>query len=166
MSALPAIPGPENRNIVTNLPEGANDTNSGVSGQVDASFASGTLSSITAFRKWKNTQFQDGDSQNTVYVGVNQSHDRGDLDSKQSSQEFRWASNKGGFIDYVAGFFYFNNKTTMNFPNNEHRIENARKALLGVSIGDAFGDSFFGETDKILENIFCRDAIYRVFFFE
>ena len=110
-AALPAIPGPENRNIVTNLPEGANDTNSGVSGQVDASFASGTLTSITAFRKWKNTQFQDGDSQNTVYVGVNQSHDRGDLDSKQSSQEFRWASNKGGFIDYVAGFFYFNNKT-------------------------------------------------------
>ena len=110
-AVLPSVAGPENRNIVTNLREGADDKNSGLSGQADISFSSGTLTSITAFRSWKNTQFQDGDSVNTVYVGVNQSHDRGDLDSKQSSQELRWASNKGGFVDYVAGFFYFQNKT-------------------------------------------------------
>lgn len=44
----------------------------------------------------------------------------------------------------------------MNFSNNKHRIGNAKKALLGVAIGDAFGDSFFGETDKVLENIHSR----------
>jgi ADP-ribosylglycohydrolase len=38
-----------------------------------------------------------------------------------------------------------------------HRNENAKKSLLGVSIGDAFGDSFFGETDKILDAINSRE---------
>ncbi len=36
-------------------------------------------------------------------------------------------------------------------------IKNASKALLGVSIGDAFGDSFFGETDEILNKISLRE---------
>ena len=33
------------------------------------------------------------------------------------------------------------------------RIELADKSLKGISIGDAFGESFFGETDKILNHI-------------
>ena len=33
------------------------------------------------------------------------------------------------------------------------RIELARKSLKGISIGDAFGESFFGETDKMLTHI-------------
>ncbi len=44
----------------------------------------------------------------------------------------------------------------MNITDNKHRIENAKKALLGVAIGDAFGDSFFGETEKMLECIYSR----------
>lgn len=32
-------------------------------------------------------------------------------------------------------------------------LTNAQKSLIGVSIGDAFGESFFGETDFILEKI-------------
>jgi ADP-ribosylglycohydrolase len=36
------------------------------------------------------------------------------------------------------------------------RIINAKKSLLGVSIGDAFGESFFGKTDEILESIYSR----------
>ncbi|MCU0433435.1 MAG: ADP-ribosylglycohydrolase family protein [Bacteroidia bacterium] len=39
---------------------------------------------------------------------------------------------------------------------NQIRLENAQKSLLGVSIGDAFGDSFFGDEDKILEQIDTR----------
>lgn len=30
------------------------------------------------------------------------------------------------------------------------RIQYSKKSLIGVSIGDAFGDSFFGDEDKIL----------------
>ncbi|WP_196890508.1 ADP-ribosylglycohydrolase family protein [Aureivirga marina] len=35
----------------------------------------------------------------------------------------------------------------------EKRLELAKKSLLGTSIGDAFGESFFGETDLILKHI-------------
>ncbi len=34
-----------------------------------------------------------------------------------------------------------------------HRAKLANKSLKGISIGDAFGESFFGETDKILNHI-------------
>ncbi|AWK06309.1 crystallin J1 [Flavobacterium crocinum] len=44
----------------------------------------------------------------------------------------------------------------MNHIDNKYRIENAKKSLLGVSIGDAFGDSFFGDLDKISESIYLR----------
>ncbi len=37
--------------------------------------------------------------------------------------------------------------------NSEHRLKYARKSLLGVSIGDAFGDSFFGNEIQVIENI-------------
>lgn len=35
----------------------------------------------------------------------------------------------------------------------DQRIELAKKSLKGISIGDAFGESFFGDTDKILNHI-------------
>ena len=111
LALLPQVPAADNREISTNVKERVDDTNSGVSGQVDINLASGTFTSITAFRQWKNTQFQDLDGANTPYVGVLGQADTGNLDSKQSSQEFRWASKKGDFIDYVAGFYYFKNKT-------------------------------------------------------
>ncbi|HLP63129.1 ADP-ribosylglycohydrolase family protein [Flavobacterium sp.] len=41
--------------------------------------------------------------------------------------------------------------------DNKGKIDNAKKTLLGVSIGDAFGDSFFGETDEILQKIASRE---------
>jgi len=44
----------------------------------------------------------------------------------------------------------------MNHIEIAYRIENARKALLGVSIGDAFGDSFFGDLEQVLGNIYLR----------
>lgn len=40
--------------------------------------------------------------------------------------------------------------------NTTQRILLARQSLLGVSIGDAFGDSFFGDEDLILEQIASR----------
>lgn len=42
----------------------------------------------------------------------------------------------------------------MNFKN---RVKLASKSLKGLSIGDAFGESFFGETSKILELIYRRE---------
>jgi len=40
--------------------------------------------------------------------------------------------------------------------NKNHRIELAKKSLKGVSIGDAFGESFFGEQDEMLRYIRAR----------
>lgn len=37
--------------------------------------------------------------------------------------------------------------------DNQARTELAKKALTGVSLGDAFGESFFGDTDSILSCI-------------
>ena len=37
--------------------------------------------------------------------------------------------------------------------NKEQRIQLAKKSLKGVSIGDAFGESFFGETNKIVRHL-------------
>jgi ADP-ribosylglycohydrolase len=40
--------------------------------------------------------------------------------------------------------------------NHRNRIDLAKRSLLGVSIGDAFGDSFFGDTDEMSERIHNR----------
>jgi len=37
--------------------------------------------------------------------------------------------------------------------NTNQRIELAKKSLNGLSIGDAFGESFFGERDEMLQYI-------------
>ena len=37
--------------------------------------------------------------------------------------------------------------------NINQRIELAKKSLKGISIGDAFGESFFGEQDNMLHHI-------------
>lgn len=44
----------------------------------------------------------------------------------------------------------------MVVTDNKYRIENAKKSLIGVSIGDAFGESFFGDADKISDFINSR----------
>ena len=35
----------------------------------------------------------------------------------------------------------------------DQRIKLANRSLKGISIGDAFGESFFGETDEMLKHI-------------
>ncbi len=41
--------------------------------------------------------------------------------------------------------------------NREQRIELSKKSLKGISVGDAFGESFFGEADQILKYIQKRE---------
>lgn len=40
---------------------------------------------------------------------------------------------------------------------NKQAVANAKKSLMGVSIGDAFGDSFFGETNQVVNKIASRE---------
>jgi len=42
---------------------------------------------------------------------------------------------------------------TKSNMNQKQRIQLAKKSLKGISIGDAFGESFFGETNKIVRHL-------------
>jgi iron complex outermembrane recepter protein len=172
-AVLPQRAGTENRDISTDVLERVNDKNYGVSGQVDFTTARGTLTSITAFRQWENTQYQDIDGLPRAISQQANLSDVGVLESKQSSQELRWASAKGGFIDYVAGFLYFKNTTDEVYRRDVQRCGSTLPALpsglipCGTLLND-FGvagygtelksTSFFGESvwnfDKGLRGIF------------
>ena len=117
----PILPGLDNDSVFTNLQERVQDTNYGVSAQVDWQLGEATLTSISAYRKWENTQFQDLDGTNVVYNQITQNADKGIVDNEQLSQELRLASAKGGFVDYVAGLFYFNTTTDEEYRRDVTR---------------------------------------------
>ncbi len=107
----PIIPGLENRSVAADVKERVEDTNSGLSAQVDWGVGGATLTSITAWREWKNIQFQDIDGTGTVNNQIAALSDRGQLKSEQLSQELRIASPTGAFFEYVGGLFYMRTKT-------------------------------------------------------
>lgn len=117
---LPVVPRFGNRRVNNNFTPGTEDTNTGVSATLDLDIGDHTLTSITAWRNWKNRQLRDGDfgSQSGQYVavttlttpGANQNIDQRDdgrLDFNQYSQELRIASPTGGLVEYVAGAFFW-----------------------------------------------------------
>ena len=110
-SLIPIVPGPENRSVASDVKERVEDKNSGLSGQVDWGLGGATLTSITAWREWKNIQFQDIDGTGPVYSQIARLSDRGQLKSEQLSQELRLASAAGKFFEYVGGLFYMRTKT-------------------------------------------------------
>jgi iron complex outermembrane receptor protein len=107
----PIVPGLENRSIATNVKERVEDTNKGLSAQIDWTTGPGTVTSITALRKWDNVQYQDIDGTPGAWNQIAGLSDRGQVDSTAFSQELRFASTKGRFVDYVAGFFYMKSET-------------------------------------------------------
>ena len=105
-AVAPVVASPHNREINSELKTRVADENSGVSAQIDWSAGPYALTSITAYRKWENTQFQDQDRLPAPYRQFAQTVDRGDLTFSQFTQELRLASPKGKFFDYVGGLFY------------------------------------------------------------
>jgi iron complex outermembrane receptor protein len=101
-------PGPDNRTISDDTNSNVHDDNGGVSLQADYDLPGGyRLTSITAWRSWRNVQHQDYDQLSGGkpfnFVGA---EDTGHVGFTQTSQELRIASPKGQFIDYVAGLYY------------------------------------------------------------
>jgi len=109
---LPVVPSADNRRISSDFNTHVEDDNWGLAAQVDWNLGDHTLTSITAYRGWNNTQFQDGDRLSRIYQQFPRSHDRGDLVFTQYSQELRLASPKGQFFEYVGGLYYFYGKDT------------------------------------------------------
>ena len=120
-AVAPVVPSPTNRQINSDMQTRVEDTNQGFSAQVDWGIPGHLITSITALRQWKNTQFQDQDRLGTLYRQFNQIADRGDLDFEQTSQELRIASTTKGLFDYVAGLFYIDGKTDEQYRRDVTR---------------------------------------------
>jgi iron complex outermembrane recepter protein len=105
-AALPTPLGDESRTISQNLITRTLETGYGFSGQFDATLGDLTVTSITAYRNWKNTEIRDGDFLPAAYIGFNQLHDTGPQTGHTFSQEVRLTSPGKQFIDYVVGVFY------------------------------------------------------------
>ncbi|MFN3371275.1 MAG: TonB-dependent receptor [Sphingomonadaceae bacterium] len=93
--------------VAQNLVTATKEESWGLSMQADIDAGNlGTVTSITAFRKWKNTEIRDGDWISAPIVGVPQLHDDGPQSSDTFSQELRLASPTGQMIEYVVGAYY------------------------------------------------------------
>lgn len=93
------------------------------------------LTSISAYRQWKNVQDQDYDGLADIHAGLPEVRDHGLLNFWQASQEVRIASPKGHFFDYVAGLYYLH--------TNDREVY--QRSLL-VDGSRAQGESHYGTT--------------------
>ena len=163
-------PYPDNRTISTNTNSSVHDKNGGVSLQADWTvFGDYTITSISAYRKWHNVQYQDYDMQGVPVgpAGGNfaQGVDTGHVDFDQESQELRIASPKGRFIDYVAGFYYLHAADTETYERDITQINAAGATVLnnGVAHYGTTGDNYalFGEANINFTKQFRAIAGYR-----
>lgn len=146
-AGAPVIAGEENRQINHNLKTHVEDENQGVSAQFDWNISDYTLTSITAYRTWENTQFQDGDRLPAVVPNVQaQSHDRGDVDFNQISQELRLASPKGNFVEYVAGLYFLTTEDEQTYRRDIITAVGAPHTGVANYNVDTTSYSAFGET--------------------
>ena len=128
----PVVPGPENRQINADLKTRVQDTNGGVSAQLDHRLAAHQITGLLARRTWQNTQYQDLDRLPQPYRngGFHKSDDRGQLDFTQTSAELRVASTTPQFADYVAGVFHFEGKNDETYRRDVIRCAASTAAAL------------------------------------
>lgn len=107
-AVLPTPRGDRTRELAQNLVTATKETGYGFSGQIDVTLGDQTVTSITAYRKYDNTEIRDGDFLPSAYVGagLNQLHDFGPQTSDTFSQELRLTSPGHQLLDYVIGAYY------------------------------------------------------------
>ena len=141
LAAEGVTPSADNTTISANTKSTADDVNGGLSLQADWKLGDFTVTSITAYRDWRNTQHQDYDqiSQTTsTYPGI---EDLGHVDFDQTSEELRIASPKGQFIDYVAGLYYLD---AVDHETYEREVTEVGGSTPGFNDGIAH----YGSTDQ------------------
>jgi iron complex outermembrane receptor protein len=117
-SIAPVTPGATNKEVDNDFAPRTNDGNGGVSGTLDYSFDGFTLTSVTAWRNWRNKQERDGDFHGSFgdYVAAAgpgytaasmdlSEDDIGALNYNQYSEELRLASPTHQRLEYVVGGF-------------------------------------------------------------
>ncbi|MBV6289467.1 TonB-dependent receptor [Pseudomonas aegrilactucae] len=135
----------DNRDIVSDYRSHVEDINKGLSAQLDWTLGDYTLTSITAWRGWDNTQWQDGDRLGTLSAAFPGIEDKGDLQFNQYSQELRLASPKGEFLEYVGGLFYMHGKDEETYRRT---LITPTATQQGIADYSTTNDSYavFGET--------------------
>ncbi len=140
----------DNRDINTDTRSHVQDTNKGLSAQLDWNLGDYTLTSITAWRGWDNTQYQDGDRLGSVTAAFPGTADKGQLDFDQYSQELRLASPKGEFLEYVGGLFYMHGKDEETYQRTltTTTLTTTTRTERGIADYSTTSDSYaaFGET--------------------
>ncbi len=112
------IAGEDTRAVMQNLTTATLEESWGVSLQADLDVGDHTLTSITSYRGWDNTEIRDGDWLDRPYVGLNQLHDSGPQSSKTFTQELRITSPSGGLIEYVIGGYYSHAESDRTFSRS------------------------------------------------
>jgi iron complex outermembrane receptor protein len=131
---LPTPLGDETRAVAQNLVTRTRETGYGFSLQADIPVGTNTLTSISSYRKWNNTEIRDGDWLPAAYVGFVQLHDDGPQRSNTITQEIRLTSPASQFLSYVIGGFYSRAKSERVFTRNDIACSAAPGAPTGVLI--------------------------------
>ncbi len=128
-AAVGIVPSIGNREIAAGAPFFQNVDAWGTSGQLDYDFGFATLTSITAYRRWKNSDNNDPDLLPANILDLNSGVSR----LRQFSQEVRLTS-PAGPVEWVAGLFYYDqtNKTRSNQTGTLGAV--ALPALLGTTL--------------------------------
>mgnify|MGYP002780478099 CR=1 FL=1 len=132
--ALPTPRGDETREVAQNLVTRTKETGWGLSGQVDVPLGEHTITSITAYRNWDNTEVRDGDFLPRAYVGFPQLHDIGPQQSNTFSQEVRLTSPGRQRLDYVLGAYFSRAEAERSFTRDDIVCTAATGAPTGVLI--------------------------------
>ncbi len=105
------VTNPTNYQVNINSPQLLTVREGGVSAELNARLAGDfMLTSITAGRIWNSLPQSDPDLSNVSLI-YNQGYN---TNSNQFSQEFKLTSPKGGFADWVAGLYFYNQTVRIN----------------------------------------------------
>ncbi len=155
-TVLPTQDGANTRQVAQNLVTSTKEEGWGVSMQADVGLGDHTVTSITAYRKWDNTEIRDGDWLPQAYVGFTQLHDSGPQTSNTFSQELRLTSPANQPVSYVLGAYYSHAYSQRTFTRTDIACSAAVGAPAGVllpcsgpnatSIRNVSGSATFGST--------------------
>ena len=133
-TVLPILEGDKTRGINQNLVTRTEETGYGFSLQADIELGTQTITSITAYRNYKNTEIRDGDWLPQAYIGVQQLHDDGPQTGNTFSQELRLTSPGKQFFDYVVGAYFSRAVSERIFTRNDQVCTLKSGATLPVGV--------------------------------
>ncbi|MEA9556788.1 TonB-dependent receptor [Xanthomonas nasturtii] len=134
----------DNRQINSDYPTFLDDINKGASLQLDRHIGEVVLTSISAWRQWDNTQFQDGDRTAQRSAAFPASHDRGELGYTQYSQELRVQTPRDRTVEAVAGLYYLHARSDETYRRS---VTTPTASNVGVADYDTRAQTYalFGE---------------------